>query len=476
TGAVLAVPEIQRFFATSAAPLFREAGAILRRAAQAGVRLLVTATPSGAAALEADDSLRDLLRVDVEPAGGEETRRMLELLRPELETRHHVTIAPEALPSAVDLASRYLPGIFPAKAIHLLDAGCAQLLLNRSHGGTAEGEVVDAPELAQVVESRTGIPLGQIAGPEQERLAHLEEVLRQRVVGQDVAVHAVAQAIRRARAGLKDPQRPVASFLFMGPTGTGKTELGSALAEFLFGDETAQIRLDMTEYQERSAVARLIGAPPGYIGYEEGGQLTEAVRKRPYALVLFDEIEKATPEVFNALLQVLENGRLTDGHGRATDFRNTVIILTSNAGSEFLTGQGDPAVEEAAARAALRQTFRHEFLNRLDSIVVFQHLGEPVLRQILDLMLAKTVNLLRANRRIELTITDAARDRLFGQVPHEEVATYGARPLRRLVADQVNAAIADAVFAGTFKDGDAVVLEVRDGTLVLEPNEKEATL
>jgi ATP-dependent Clp protease ATP-binding subunit ClpB len=328
-------------------------------------------------------------------------------------------------------------------------------------------DVVDEAELAQVVQSRTGIPLGQIVGPEQERLARMEEVLKQRIAGQDEAVHRVAQAIRRARAGLKDPNRPIASFLFMGPTGTGKTELGNALAEFLFNDESAQIRLDMTEYQERNAVARLIGAPPGYVGFEEGGQLTEAVRRRPYALVLFDEVEKAHPEVFNALLQVLENGRLTDGRGRTTDLRNTVIILTSNAGSEFLTGRGDPEQQEAQARAALRGIFRPEFLNRLDSVVVFHHLDEASLRRILDLMLAKTAKLLRANRGIELTVTDAARDQLFRLVPPEELAEYGARPLRRIVADRVEAAIADALFAGTIKDGQPVTLDVKDESLVL---------
>ena len=489
--AVLAVPEIQRFFAPTAPPLFKEAGAILRRAAQAGIRLLATTTPAGTTLFEADETLRDLLRIDIEPASSDETLKMLALLCPKLEERHKVRIAPSALPAVMDMASRYLPGVLPEKAVHLLDAACAQLLLNRARTIAADGDVVDEAELAQVVESRTAIPLGQIVGPEQQRLARMEEILKERIAGQDEAVHRVSQAIRRARAGLKDPKRPIASFLFMGPTGVGKTELGNALAEFLFNDETAQVRLDMSEYQERNSVARLVGAPPGYVGYEEGGQLTEAVRRRPYALVLFDEIEKAHPEVFNALLQVLENGRLTDGRGRTTDFRNTVIILTSNAGSEHLTGRGvlaswgtrtapqppadggvalgtSDAAEEEAARDALRGIFRPEFLNRLDSIVVFRHLHEPSLRRILDLMLARTQKLLRANRRIKLTVTDAARSWLFAQVPPEELAEYGARPLRRLVADRVEAAIADAIFAGTFKDGDPVVADVRDGRLVFE--------
>jgi ATP-dependent Clp protease ATP-binding subunit ClpC len=466
-GAVLAVPELQRFFAPTAPPSFKEAGAILRRAVQAGTRLLATTTPAGAALFEADETLRDLLRIDVEPATDEETRRMLELVRPELERRHAVTVAPSALPAAVDLATRFLPGVLPEKAIHLLDAACAQLLLNRARGAAPDGDLVDEAELAQVVESRTGIPLGQITGPEQQRLARMEEILKERVVGQDEAVHRVAQAIRRARAGLKDPARPIASFLFLGPTGVGKTELANTLAAFLFGDEAEPLRLDMSEYQERNAVARLVGAPPGYVGYDEGGQLTEAVRRRPYAVVLFDEVEKAHPEVWNALLQVLENGRLTDGRGRTADFRNTVIILTSNAGSEFLTGRGDPVAAEAAAREALRRTFRPEFLNRLDSIVVFRHLDETALRRILDLMLAKTAKLLRTHRRMALTVTDAARAWLFARVPPAELAEYGARPLRRLVADQVEAAIADAVFAGALRDGDEVVVDVHDGRLVV---------
>jgi ATP-dependent Clp protease ATP-binding subunit ClpC len=465
---VLAVPEAQRFFAQPAPPFFKDAGAILRRAAQSGVRLLVTTTPAGATLFEGDDTLRDLLRIDVEPATADEARQMLELLRPTLEQRHKLTIAPSAPGAAVEMASRYLPGVLPSKAVHLLDAACAEYVLHQSRGAAAEGDVVDEGELARVVESRTGIPLGQIVGPEQERLARMEEILKERIAGQDEAVRRVSQAIRRARAGLRDPKRPIASFLFMGPTGVGKTELGNALAEFLFNDETAQIRLDMSEYQERNSTARLIGAPPGYVGYEEGGQLTEAIRKRPYALVLFDEIEKAHPEVFNTLLQVLENGRLTDGKGRTADFRNAVIILTSNAGSEFLTGRADPKAEEEAARDALRQTFRPEFINRLDSIVVFHHLDEASLRLILGLMLNKTRKLLLANRRIELTITDAAKEWLFNQVPREELAEYGARPLRRLVADRVEAAIADAVFAGTFRDGEPVTMDGRDGALVFE--------
>jgi ATP-dependent Clp protease ATP-binding subunit ClpB len=309
-------------------------------------------------------------------------------------------------------------------------------------------EEVDEDDVAAVVGRWTGIPVSRLLEGETEKLIHMEERLHQRVVGQDAAVEAVANALRRARSGLQDPNRPIGSFVFLGPTGVGKTELARALAEFMFDDERAMVRLDMSEYQEKHTVSRLVGAPPGYVGYDEGGQLTEAVRRRPYSVVLLDEIEKANPEVFNILLQVLDDGRLTDGQGRTVDFRNTVLIMTSNVQSE----------------EAMRQTFRPEFLNRIDEIVEFKPLTREQIGEIVDLQLARLRQRL-AERGLFLELTDAAKEYLAeaGWDP-----TYGARPLKRAIQRLVENPLALRLLEGDFEEGDTVRVDVSDGELTFE--------
>jgi len=317
-------------------------------------------------------------------------------------------------------------------------------------------EEVGADDIAEVVQAWTGIPAGRLLGGETQKLLRMEEGLAARVVGQPEAVRAVSDAVRRARSGVADPDRPTGSFLFLGPTGVGKTELAKALAEFLFDDERAMVRVDMSEYSEKHSVARLVGAPPGYVGYEAGGQLTEAVRRRPYTVVLLDEVEKAHPDVFDVLLQVLDDGRLTDGQGRTVDFRNTILILTSNLGSPIIADQSIP--EDRRREAVLdvvRSHFKPEFLNRLDDVVVFRALGSEELTGIVDIQVAVLARRLAA-RRLTLTVTDAAREwlALNGFDP-----VYGARPLRRLVQSAIGDQLARALLAGDIRDGDEVLVD-----------------
>ncbi|MCL6613133.1 MAG: AAA family ATPase, partial [Firmicutes bacterium] len=312
-----------------------------------------------------------------------------------------------------------------------------------------------------VVSRWTGIPVSRLLEGEIQKLLHLEEELHRRVVGQDEAVKAVAEAVVRARSGLKDPKRPIGSFIFLGPTGVGKTELARALAAFLFDDENAMIRIDMSEYQEKHTVARLIGAPPGYVGYEEGGQLTEAVRRRPYSVILFDEIEKAHYDVFNLMLQILDDGRLTDGHGRTVDFKNTIVIMTSNIGSQrILEHRGAFAGEsyermKAAVLDEMRRHFRPEFLNRVDEIIVFHSLSEEHLKQIVEIQLERVRRRL-AERHITLELTEAAKSYLvdLGYDP-----SYGARPLRRAIQREVETPLGRLILEGKVKDGDRVVAD-----------------
>ncbi len=335
-------------------------------------------------------------------------------------------------------------------------------------------EEVDAEDIAKIVSEWTGIPVAKLLEGEREKLLKMEERLHERVVGQDEAIRAVANAVRRARAGLQDPNRPIGSFIFMGPTGVGKTELARALAEFLFDDERNMIRIDMSEYQERHTVSRLIGAPPGYVGYEEGGQLTEAVRRRPYSVVLFDEIEKAHPEVFNVLLQVLDDGRLTDGKGRTVDFRNTVIIMTSNVGSQYLASLPTDVPEETfrdlfekakeQALMELRQSFRPEFLNRIDEIIVFQPLTFEHLMQIIDIQMRRLRELL-AERKITIELTEAVKRQL---VEEGYDPVYGARPLKRVIQRRIQDPLALKILAGDVRDGDHVVVDFRDGEFVFD--------
>lgn len=322
-------------------------------------------------------------------------------------------------------------------------------------------EEVGSEDVAEVVAEWTGIPVSRLLEGEVEKLLRMEEALHQRVVGQDESVRAVSNAVRRARAGLQGPNRPIGSFLFLGPTGVGKTELGRALAEFLFDTEEAIVRIDMSEYQERHTVSRLIGAPPGYVGYEEGGQLTEAVRRRPYSVVLFDEIEKAHTEVFNALLQLLDEGRLTDGHGRTVDFSNTIVIMTSNVGSRWIKELGAEAARERVLEE-LDRTFRPEFLNRIDEIIIFRSLTKEDLLQIVDIQTCYLRDLL-AERRIGLELADAARQHL-AEAGYDPV--YGARPLKRVIQREVQDPLALALLRGEFAEGDIVRVDARDGQMV----------
>ncbi len=320
-------------------------------------------------------------------------------------------------------------------------------------------EEVDAEDVAEVVARWTGIPVSRLMEGEVEKLIHMEERLHERVVGQDEAVEVVATALRRSRAGLQDPNRPIGTFLFLGPTGVGKTELARALAEFMFDSQDAMVRIDMSEYMEKHSVSRLVGAPPGYVGYEEGGQLTEAVRRRPYSVVLLDEIEKAHPDVFNTLLQVMDDGRLTDGQGRTVDFKNTVLIMTSNigvGGSESPTGD--------SMRAELTNYFKPEFINRLDDIVRFNTLSREQISEIVDLQLQQVIERV-AERGIQLEITPAARE-LLGNMGYDP--TYGARPLRRVIQKQLIDKLALALLEGRFHTGEAVLADARDGLMVIE--------
>jgi ATP-dependent Clp protease ATP-binding subunit ClpB len=327
-------------------------------------------------------------------------------------------------------------------------------------------EEVDAEDIAEVVSKWTGIPISKLMEGEVEKLLKMEERLHLRVVGQDEAIEAVANAVRRARAGLQDPNRPIGSFIFLGPTGVGKTELGRALAEFLFDDEENMVRLDMSEYQERHTVARLIGAPPGYIGYEEGGQLTEAVRRKPYCVILFDEIEKAHPEVFNVLLQILDDGRLTDGHGRVVNFKNTVVIMTSNIGSQWIRDLAGADEEEMRRRVleALNQHFRPEFLNRVDEIIIFHSLSLEDLVKIVDIQLAHLEKRL-TEYKITLQVSDEAK-RYLAQEGFDPV--FGARPLKRVIQRELQDPLAREMLEGKFSEGETVRVVLRDGQLAFE--------
>jgi ATP-dependent Clp protease ATP-binding subunit ClpB len=324
--------------------------------------------------------------------------------------------------------------------------------------GSLLSEEVTTEEIAEIVSKWTGVPVSKMLEGEQQKLVHMEDRLHQRVIGQDEALEAVANAVRRARAGMQDPDRPIGSFIFLGPTGVGKTETARALAEFLFDDEHAMVRIDMSEFMEKHTVSRLIGAPPGYVGYEEGGHLTEAVRRRPYSVVLFDEIEKAHPDVFNVLLQILDDGRLTDGHGRTVDFRNSVLIMTSNIGSQHIAELGieKRAEMERSVMDALRAHFKPEFLNRVDDVIIYHQLKRDQIGRIAEIQLGRVAKLL-ADRRLELTLTDRAKDLLTerGFDPH-----YGARPLKRAIQRLVQDPLAMRILEGEFPEGSKITADV----------------
>src|SRR6266516_3509012 len=490
--------------------------------------------------IEKDAALeRRFQPVKVDEPSAEEAIEMLKIVRPNYEAHHSISISDEAIEVAVKLSDRYINDRFlPDKAIDLMDEASSALRLEATEKGIVsptlisdlEKELADiqakkeaaanaedyeraaklrqqelvtqdklekaraesgssmtllvTPELiAQIVENWTGVPVTQMLESERQNLLSLEEDLCKRVIGQDEAISAVARAIRRSRAGLKDPKRPIGSFLFLGPTGVGKTELAKALAAELFGGEENIIRFDMSEYMEPHTVARLFGSPPGYVGYDEGGQLTEQVRRRPYSVILFDEVEKAHPEVFNALLQIMDDGRLTDGQGRTVDFKNTVVIMTSNAGSTDLkraarigfSYKKDEDVRDeqheamrSKAMEGLKRMFRPEFINRIDQIVVFHSLVREDLYQIVDLLLAQVRSRL-GEQGIDLVVSDKARDFLLREGFDEE---YGARPLRRAIQTYVDDTLADALLAGTIASGQTAVLTVNDeGQMVVEAQE-----
>jgi ATP-dependent Clp protease ATP-binding subunit ClpB len=357
-------------------------------------------------------------------------------------------------------------GVIPEleRKLHEAEAAAGQQLVK---------EEVKPEDIAAVVSRWTGVPVDRMLQGERQKLLDMEKTLRGRVIGQDEAVTAVSNAVRRARAGLQDPKRPIGSFLFLGPTGVGKTELAKALATFLFDDEAAMIRIDMSEYMEKHAVARLIGAPPGYVGYEEGGALTEAVRRRPYQVILFDEVEKAHPDVFNVLLQVLDDGRLTDGQGRVVDFRNTLLILTSNLGGEFLANQSEGESVDAVRDEVMdivRRSFRPEFINRLDEILLFKRLGRAEMGGIVEIQLSHLRKMLEA-QKITLNVDERAKMWL-GNTGYDPV--YGARPLKRVIQREVQNKLADIILAGRAGEGSTIDVGVDDGQLVLQPRETKA--
>jgi ATP-dependent Clp protease ATP-binding subunit ClpC len=472
--------------------------------------------------IEKDAALeRRFAPVYVEEPSVDETILMLQGLRDRYEAHHKVRFSDSALVDAARLSSRYVTERhLPDKAIDLIDEAAAKLRValyslppelkdmkgeidrlaaeeelagaERDYERAAEkkaerlrletifheqrdhwesehqlDEVVDSKDIAEVVAQWTGIPVSQMMETEAEKLLQMEERLHERIIGQEEAIHAISDAIRRARSGLKDPRRPIGSFIFIGPSGVGKTELAKALAWFMFDDEDALVRIDMSEYREQHTVSRLFGAPPGYIGYEEGGQLTEAVRRRPYRVILFDEIEKAHPEVWNALLQILDDGRLTDGQGRVVDFRNSVLIMTSNLGTEYVRrsgslgflqnrGDSDERLEQEKIEKALKSTFRPEFLNRIDEIITFSPLSVEQMGLIVDLQM-KEVQDRMSERGLNVELTPAARDWLAkeGFDP-----AFGARPLKRALQKHVESPLSVSLLGGEFSPGSTILVDV----------------
>ena len=493
--------------------------------------------------IEKDKALeRRLQPVLIGEPSVEATIEMLHGLRPRYEAHHKIKISDEALEAAARLSQRYISDRYlPDKAIDLIDEAASKLridtqsappevksleerlkqLTNEEEAASQRGdyehaaqlkserlrleqeysqaksdwlkqekldEVVDKEDIAQLISTWTGIPVSQMLEGEAEKLLHMEERIHERLVNQEEAVAAISEAIRRSRAGLKDPKRPIGSFIFLGPTGVDKTELVRTLAQFLFDDENAMVRLDMSEYQEKHTVSRLIGAPPGYVGYEEGGQLTEAVRRRPYRVILLDEIEKAHPEVFNTLLQLLDDGRLTDGHGRTVDFKNSVIIMTSNVGVELI--KRDMAIgfaakkEEVEARkqsyeamkekvlTEMRKTFRPEFINRIDEIIVFHQLTEEQLRSIVDLMVRDLQKRL-AERKLKVELTEEAKS-WIAKVGYDP--QYGARPLRRAIERYIENPLSTKLLRGEFNEGDTVIVDLQDDSLAFTTKAASGTV
>ena len=417
---------------------------------------------------EIDDRASSLSRrfvpIQIEPPGPEETLAILRGVQSRFESAHGVRISDEALQSAVRFARRYVAGReLPKSAIDLVDESAARVRLGLD--GSEPGGTVGAEDVAAVVSLWTGVPTSKMMEEEAHKLLHMEDRLRQRVVGQDHAVSALSKAVRRGRVGLRDPRRPIGSFLFLGPTGVGKTELAKALAEFLFDDEAALTRLDMSEFMEKHTVSRLLGAPPGYVDSEAGGFLTEAVRRRPYSVILFDEVEKAHADVFNILLQVLEDGRLTDSRGRVAHFRDAVIIMTSNVGSDLILEHrgSDEALREKIENR-LHDYFRPEFLNRVDEILIFDRLDRDELAAILEIQLGQ-LDALLAQQQIGLDLSGSAKSRLIdlGYEP-----SFGARPLKRALVRELQDPLAEALLRGRFVQGDAIKVDFQDGIFTFD--------
>ncbi len=546
SGTILFIDELHTLVGAGAAEGAVDAANILKPALSRGEVQTIGATTLDEYRkyIERDAALeRRFQPVIVNEPTVEETIEILKGIRERYEEHHRLKISDGALHAAAVLAARYVTDRFlPDKAIDLVDEAASRVRMYRSasppslkearrgleslrreldaavasqefelaaelrererqlvqriqeleqHWREEQGQeepVVTEEDIAQVVSMWTGIPLTRLHTEESERLLHMEEALHERVIGQDEAISTLARAVRRARAGLKDPRRPIGTFIFLGPTGVGKTLLARALAEFMFGSEDALIKIDMSEFMERHTVSRLVGAPPGYIGYEEGGQLTEAVRRKPYSVILLDEIEKAHPEAFNILLQIMEDGNLTDAKGRRVDFRNTILIMTSNIGAELIQREGTLgfAVAEDPTKKAqidyqamkdkvlsqLKQTFRPEFLNRIDAVIVFHPLTPGHVRQIVDLEL-KRIRKQLAEQQIGLEVTDAAKDLLAKRGYDRQ---FGARPLRRIIQNLIEDPLAEAILAGRFKPGSTVLIDVRDELLTIEPAEVLSTV
>ncbi|MDD2695286.1 MAG: ATP-dependent Clp protease ATP-binding subunit [Anaerolineales bacterium] len=534
SGAILFIDEVHMLVGAGAAGSSVDAANILKPALSRGELQVIGATTLDEYRkhIESDAALeRRFQPVTVEEPTVEETIEILRGIRSAYEEHHRLSISDEALDAAVRLSARYVTERFlPDKAIDLIDESSSRVRMYKSPAAKTTKELMDqlrearqnhalaledsryddaqgmleslqnlerqlermrsgwdrssspvvsAQDIAEVVSMWTGVPVMQIAQEESERLLHMEEELRKRIIGQEEAIESISKAVRRARAGLKDPRRPIGSFIFLGPTGVGKTELTKALAHFMFGSEEALIQLDMSEFMERHTVSRLVGAPPGYVGYEEAGQLTEALRRRPYSIVVFDEVEKAHPEAHNMLLQIMEEGHLSDARGHKVDFRNAIIIMTSNVGAEMIKRQTslgfalkrDEELEERMAydemrkklMDALRRVFRPEFINRVDSVIVFRSLSKEDIRQIVDLEIAKVAGRLEEHE-IVLSATPAAVELLteLGFDPE-----MGARPLRRVIQNKVEDTLSDALLAGGFEDGDTILVDVEEGEIKL---------
>jgi ATP-dependent Clp protease ATP-binding subunit ClpC len=470
-GGILLIPDLPLFFGGSAFPGYAEAGMAIRTAlTDRRLRIIGTASPQGFNKwLEADGTLVEtavILRYEAPTVA--ETTAILDLHRASFEKEYTITFAADAMSAAATLAKQYLPGALPSTALAALERACVLVQLAGAAApelrtvGIGADPTVDASDIAAAVGAMSGVPVGQMVGPERERLARMEEELHERVIGQDEAIAAISRAYRRARAGFRDLKRPIGSFLFLGPSGVGKTETARALAEFLFGTEEAMVRIDMSEYGEKHTVARLVGAPPGYVGYEEGGQLTEQVRRKPSSVVLFDEVEKGHPDVYNLFLQILDDGWLTDGKGRRIDFRNTIIIMTSNLGTEYILAEGNAQAGEPLPESTreqiddvLRSHFRPEFLNRIDKIVTFTPLSRDQLGKVLDLSLSRVYGMAAA-AGLRFELTPAAKDWLLDQNTQPE---FGARPIRRIVQDYVQDALVDGLTDGDFAPGDSLRAE-----------------